>query len=552
VRLVYVDDDVVVVDKPAGLLSAPTAGAERREPDLLGVLRARLARGGRAGRGARLWLVHRLDREASGLLVLARSARAFAWLKDDLRARRIERRYLAVVHGELGAAGAARAQARVQSFVRDAGARVQSVSTAEFRGATPGPRTSAREADARFASTRYQRLAAGRGCSLVEVALDTGRKHQIRVHLAGLGHPIVGDARYGGRKPRSRERLHLHAARLEFQHPGSGRWMEFHSPAPPEFWRRVGSAPPGAEGAPVPGAEGAPAPGGAPARASESAAPGGSGAAEPTAAAIDSSWEPVADWYDELLDERRNDHYRDLILPGALRLLEAAPGSRVLDLACGQGALARQLAERGVEVVGVDLSPRLIELARRRARGLSPRPRFAVGDARALDALDLGEFDAVACVMGLANLEPMEDAIASAARRLRPGGALVAVLPHPAFRAPRQTSWVWESDAQGRPQQYRRVDGYLSPAQVRIVANPGAVAHGRPAVETWTFHRPLQSYVRALAAHGLWIDRLEEWPSQRTSQAGPRAAEENRARGEIPLFLGLRARKVAAGGERAI
>src|SRR5262249_61455775 len=123
------------------------------------------------------------------------------------------------------------------------------------------------------------------------------------------------------------------------------------------------------------------------------------------------------------------------------------------------------------------------------------------------------------------------------ARRRRPGGSGVAGRPPPAFRGPRQTSWEWARAADGGPRQYRRVDGYLSPAQVRIVANPGGVARGESAVETWTFHRPIQAYARALAEAGLWIDALEEWPSLRTSQPGPRAEAENRARRQTPALL---------------
>jgi hypothetical protein len=129
------------------------------------------------------------------------------------------------------------------------------------------------------------------------------------------------------------------------------------------------------------------------------------------------------------------------------------------------------------------------------------------------------------------------------ATALRPGGVLVAVIPHPAFRAARQTSWGFEKTGSGDVHQYRRVDGYLSPAQARIVHNPGAVASGARPVETWTFHRPLETYVRACADAGLLVDRLEEWPSVRRS-TGPRAREENRARREIPLFLALRARRI--------
>jgi hypothetical protein len=92
--------------------------------------------------------------------------------------------------------------------------------------------------------------------------------------------------------------------------------------------------------------------------------------------------------------------------------------------------------------------------------------------------------------------------------------------------------------------QYRRVDAYLSVASRPIVMNPGQVAAGAPAVTTVTWHRPIQAYVSAFAAAGLLVDALEEWPSHRQSEPGPRAAEEDRARREIPMFLAIRGRRV--------
>src|SRR6185295_14750207 len=184
---------------------------------------------------------------------------------------------------------------------------------------------------------------------------------------------------------------------------------------------------------------------------------------------------------------------------------------------------------------------------------------------------DLGTFDGATCIMALMNMEPLSPVFAGIAAKLRPGGRFVGVILHPAFRAPGQTSWGWSDETDGatkelgdaesrsrghakdrkrgarergsEPRQYRRVDGYLSAAQRDIVMNPGAVASGEAAVTTITFHRPIQAYIRAMAENGLLIDALEEWPSARTSEAGPRAAEENRARREIPMFLSLRGRK---------
>ncbi|HZW05508.1 MAG TPA: hypothetical protein VFF65_00170, partial [Phycisphaerales bacterium] len=147
-------------------------------------------------------------------------------------------------------------------------------------------------------------------------------------------------------------------------------------------------------------------------------------------------------------------------------------------------------------------------------------------------------FDTATCVMALGNIEPIDPVLEGVASLLKPGGALVFVISHPSFRAPGQTSWGWD-DAGAQPRQFRRVDGYLSAGQHRISMHPGDA----PDVVTWTFHRPLQAYVKALAAAGFVIETLEEWPGQRVSQPGPRAAEENRTRQEIPLFLAVRAVK---------
>jgi SAM-dependent methyltransferase len=256
-----------------------------------------------------------------------------------------------------------------------------------------------------------------------------------------------------------------------------------------------------------------------------------------------------------------------VILPGTVRLLDVKRGTRVLDLACGQGILARRLAQLGVEVIGVDASPRLIEAAKRAAASDIPAPRFVVGDAREVGSLEIGEVDAAACVMALMNIEPMGPVLEGVAARLKTGGGFVAVVLHPAFRSPGQTSWGWAGGSPAPampahprqtdrrrpargvassvpPKQYRRVDGYLTPAQSPIVMNPGAVARGQAPVTTMTFHRPIQAYINAFARAGLLVNAMEEWPSLRTSQPGPRAAEENRSRREIPMFLALRGVKL--------
>jgi SAM-dependent methyltransferase len=166
-----------------------------------------------------------------------------------------------------------------------------------------------------------------------------------------------------------------------------------------------------------------------------------------------------------------------------------------------------------------------------------------VGDARDLKDVERSAFDAAICIMALSNIDPLLPVMQGVAAALKPGGCFVWVITHPAFRAAGQSDWGWDSK---QARQYRRVDGYLSPGHKPIEMNPGKAARGEQTATTWTFHRPMQTYFEAMSEAGLLVQRLEEWPSLRASTSGPRAAEENRARREIPLFLGVRALKSSA------
>lgn len=246
-------------------------------------------------------------------------------------------------------------------------------------------------------------------------------------------------------------------------------------------------------------------------------------------------WDRVASWYDSHVGGEGSEYHQRVVIPGTLRLLEMQPGERVLDLACGQGVLCRALQRLGVQVTGVDLSGELIQRARQRSpKGI----RYLVADARGLAGMLPSEsFHAAACVLSIQNMEPVEPVFAQCARLLEPGGRLVLVMTHPAFRIPRQTRWGWDEE---RKLLFRAVDRYLSSLKVPIDTRPFKA----PGQVTWTYHRPLQTYVSGLAAAGLWVNALEEWPSPRVSQPGPKARAENRARAEFPLFLALRAIRV--------
>jgi 23S rRNA pseudouridine1911/1915/1917 synthase len=216
--IAYEDDDVIVVDKPAGLVVHPGAG--NPNGTLVNGLLAHAPEIAAVGDRLRPGIVHRLDRETSGLLVVARSARAHDALIAQLGAHSVERNYVALAWGHFDAprgmidAPIGRSVARrTRMAVRDEG---------------------------RPARTRYEvrDVYAEPRCSLLDCALETGRTHQIRVHLAAVNHPVVGDATYGGaRETLPLGRPFLHAAALSFDHPASGDRMRFTSDLPAELQR---------------------------------------------------------------------------------------------------------------------------------------------------------------------------------------------------------------------------------------------------------------------------------------------------------------------------
>lgn len=539
VRLVHEDQDVIVVDKPPGLVTADPSRAQHAAPNMRpsarvgqtlfdfvkqhvrqsspGARRRPRESDNPADQPGRVWVIHRLDKEASGLVVFAKSLRAFESLKGEFSTKKAHRIYMAVAEGIIGEPGYASTQ---QSMIEeDRGPRRPPAPGQEER---LGPPT-------KPAVTHYRVVAAANDRSLLQVRLETGRKNQIRIHMKEIGHPLVGDVRFNA-KSNPLKRLGLHGAELGFTHPATKLTVRYASPAPSAFFTCVGAEVPTVSKAldvarpstPSPDAPASPAV--PPVTVSESTD------------REDTSWDSVAQWYDQMLEDKGNDHYENVIIPGVLGLLEPRAAMRVLDLACGQGILCRRLAAVGTSVIGVDAAPALIEAARRR----SPEIDFRDHDARDLAGLKLKDLDAVTCVMALSNIDPVDAMLIAAGEALRPGGVLVACISHPAFRVPGESAWGWDQVAK---RQYRRVDTYMSKVSKAIQMQPGKAAFGKGEVTTWTFHRPIGEYVRTLARAGLMVDRLEEWCSQRAASSGPRAPEENRSRLEIPLFLGIRAVK---------
>src|SRR5690242_347969 len=234
--VVYEDDDLAVINKPAGMMVHAGAGPtedERNRGTLVNALLHRFGQLSGVGGELRPGIVHRLDRATSGLIVVAKNDLAHRRLAAQFSGRQVRKQYIALVHGWLK---------------QEAGTIKSAISRDRIRRT----RMTTRRSGGREAVTHYkvrERIDSEFGkFSLLDLEIDTGRTHQIRVHLASLGHPVVGDTLYGaprelhppaskspGPQPLSPDRNFLHAAALEFSHPRTGQALSFSRPLPPEL-----------------------------------------------------------------------------------------------------------------------------------------------------------------------------------------------------------------------------------------------------------------------------------------------------------------------------
>lgn len=266
------------------------------------------------------------------------------------------------------------------------------------------------------------------------------------------------------------------------------------------------------------------------------------------------SWGRVAKWYDNLLEKDEGTYQKNLILPNLLRLLQTKRGETILDLACGQGFFSREFAKAGAKVIGVDVSKELIDFAKKyssRSKNLKmrdnsvvlrnvakkqlnnripPTIEYHVAPADNINFLNNKSIDKITLILALQNIENVHGVLTECNRVLRENGQLFIVLNHPAFRIPKKSSWEWDEK---QKIQYRRIDSYLTESKIKIQMHPGS----DPKNITWSFHRPLQFYLKILNKYDFCVSRLEEWNSNKISESGPMAEAENRARREFPLFL---------------
>jgi 23S rRNA pseudouridine1911/1915/1917 synthase len=210
-RVVHLDEHLAVVDKPAGLVVHPAPS--HSGPTLVDELAEVLGGGGDPERPG---IVHRLDKGTSGLLVVARDDKTHAALQEAVREREVERAYLALAGGRLAS-------------------RTGTIDAPIGRAARQRHRMAVSGAAARQARTHFEALELLPGETYLEARLETGRTHQIRAHFAAIGHPLTGDATYGGAERYGLQRQFLHAHRLAFAHPRSGERLGFSSELPPDL-----------------------------------------------------------------------------------------------------------------------------------------------------------------------------------------------------------------------------------------------------------------------------------------------------------------------------
>lgn len=513
IDIIHLDEHIMVIKKPVGPM---TAAVHSRQATALDLARNELRT--RRERNLRVFPIHEIDRDASGILVFARTDEATEALRRQFRSRGADRIYLALIEADLDAQNTQPSTIRSRLIEN---ARGVAESVPDYDAAPTGPNKP------RAAVTHVRTVASRDGLTLVRLRAETDHPYQLRAHMSECGTPIAGDRAYRSRRD-DIPRLALHLAEVSFEHPVTNAKVHYTSPAPAPFYDLVGK----------------PAPkGSAPAKSVDA-----EGNSKPT------HWDTVSEWYDDMIGGKGNDLYDQVLIPRTLDLMGETHGRTILDIACGQGVLSRALAQRGSRVVGIDAAAGLIERARQLGDA-DGKITYAEGDAKALapaiaaafgeDAADNAEqFDAAVSLMALMNIDDLDAAMKSAARALKPGGSFVGVILHPAFRAPRQSSWGWMGPTASTQRQFRRVDSYLSESAIEITMNPGAASSGEDKITTTTFNRPISSYVRALADAGFALTALEEWISPRESQPGPRAEEENRARQEFPMFLAFRAERV--------
>jgi ubiquinone/menaquinone biosynthesis C-methylase UbiE len=247
----------------------------------------------------------------------------------------------------------------------------------------------------------------------------------------------------------------------------------------------------------------------------------------------ETSWTQVGKWYNGIVGEKGHFYHQEVIIPHVLRLLNLNRTSRLLDLGCGQGILARAIPSE-VNYLGIDLAANLVDEARKLDQNRNHS--YAVADVTKDLPIKFSGFSQIAIILALQNIKHPFKVIKNCATHLNKGGKLVIVLNHPSFRIPKHSDWLVDKNTMT---QYRKNDIYMSPLEIPIDSSP---FDKNDNVKTWSFHYPLSAYSEMLFDNGFVIEKIEEWVSPKKSEGGM-AEVEDKARKEFPLFMAIVASK---------
>lgn len=245
------------------------------------------------------------------------------------------------------------------------------------------------------------------------------------------------------------------------------------------------------------------------------------------------SWQHVSKWYKNLVQKEGHYFHRKIIIPKILGLLKLKPTSKVLDLACGNGILGRNV-DKDIEYLGVDISKSLIDFARIYDKSL--KHKYILSDITKPIPNIKEKYTHAVVVLAIQNIENPERVFNNLSQYLESNGVLIMVINHPCYRIPRQS--FWEIDYKNKIQ-YRRINRYLTTLKIPIKQAPSK-ENKSPII--WTFHYSIENYSKFFYASGFYIEKIEEWVSDKVSQ-GKASRMENFSRNEFPLFMTFVLRK---------
>lgn len=259
------------------------------------------------------------------------------------------------------------------------------------------------------------------------------------------------------------------------------------------------------------------------------------------------AWNRVAKWYDALVGSEGSEYHRNVIFPSLITLLgdKKIKDKKVIDLACGQGVLCRELASLGADVTGVDISPSLLKSAKKRKLGIENEPKYITANVTKMLSqngnlkfdLPSEAFDYATIILAIQNIDPMTQVFKAASKLLKKGGSLIIVMMHPCFRIPKYSDWEFDNK---NHRQNRIMWKYLNSETIEIVTNPGK----ENSEVTYHYHRPLKAYINTMAQYGLYLTKVEELVSNKKEQKSNKSEAIELAKSEFPLFLCLKATKL--------